>query len=272
MWGGSTRYSVLTTITLIHPWVGRISTGGILFRGSIMSSSSISPSSSSTTDSITSTPTTSSGSGAGSAAPAMATLLFGFLVIFAALFAAFLFLAFFWKIQQRRQTAFLPEFDDIRDSNRGVPKLWEVWIRDEPSEKEWNWENATTPLSVDVGRIRTEQTVSPPTSRSRRHWPSLFRRRPARPPRSQAAQQQQQQRLDAPVTVHGVTGAEEATAGLISGVRVSLAIMMPHPETPDRRRSENSQVSRVVEQQQNWRRREYAIGIYHPSFREGWTL
>jgi hypothetical protein len=87
-----------------------------------------------------------------------------------------------------------------------------------------------------------------------------------RPPRSQAQQQQD---------VHGVTGAEEAaatTTGLISDVQqVSLVIMMPHKETPDRRRSQISQVSQV-EQQQNWRRREYAIGIYHPSFREGWTL
>jgi hypothetical protein len=113
-----------------------------------MSSPSISPGPSSTTDSITSTPTASDSSGAGGGgAPATATLLFGFLVIFAALFAAFLFLAFFWKIQQRRQTAFLPEFDDVRGSNRGVPKLWEVWVRDEPSEKEWNWENTTTTVS-----------------------------------------------------------------------------------------------------------------------------
>jgi hypothetical protein len=89
-----------------------------------------------------------------------------------------------------------------------------------------------------------------------------------RPPRSQAAQQQQQH-LD----VHGVTGAEEVTTtGLISGVRVSFIVMMPHAETPDRRRSEISQVSQVVEQQQNWRRKEYAIGIYHPSFNEGWAL
>jgi hypothetical protein len=110
-----------------------------------MSSPSISPTSSSTTDSITSTPTASSGAGGG--APATATLLFGFLVIFAALFAAFLFLAFFWKIQQRRQTAFFHEFDDVKGSNRGVPKLWEVWVRDKPSEKEWNWENATTTVS-----------------------------------------------------------------------------------------------------------------------------
>ncbi|KAF8504793.1 hypothetical protein F5888DRAFT_785467 [Russula emetica] len=232
-----------------------------------MSSPSISPSPSSTTDSTTTTPSASGSSGAGAGAPTTATLLFGFLVIFAALFAGFLLLAFFWKIQQRRQTAFLPEFDDIRGSNRGVPKLWEVWIRDDPTEKEWNWETTTTtPLSVDVGRVPSEQAVSPPTSRSRRPWPySLFRRRPARPPRSQVAQQQQ---LD----VHGVTGAEEVTTGLISGVRVSFVIVMPHAETPDRRRSEISRVSQVVEQQQNWRRREYAVGIYHPSFKEGWTL
>src|SRR5258708_14647095 len=91
--------------------------------------------------------TASSNSSGGGGGPATATLLFGFLVIFAALFTAFIFLALFWKIQQRRQTAFLPEFDDVRGSNRGVPKLWEVWIRDEPSGKEWNWENTTTTVS-----------------------------------------------------------------------------------------------------------------------------
>jgi len=87
-----------------------------------------------------------------------------------------------------------------------------------------------------------------------------------RPP--QVAQQQQQQHQQ--VDVHGVTSEEEAaTTELISGVRVSFVIMMPHADKPDRRRSEISQVSQVVEPQQNWRRREYAIGIYHPSFEEG---
>ena len=142
MWGSTRVFG--PNHSSIPGWA-EISIGGNLIRGSTMSSPSISPSPSSTTDSITSTPTASSGTGGG--APATATLLFGFLVIFAALFAAFLFLAFFWKFQQRRQTAFLLEFDDIRGSNRGVPKLWEVWIRDEPSEKEWNWENATTTVS-----------------------------------------------------------------------------------------------------------------------------
>jgi hypothetical protein len=100
-----------------------------------MSSSSFSPSSGST---AFSTPAPTAGTGSG--APATATLLFGFLVIFAALFAAFLFLVFFWKIQQRRRrTALGPEMDEIG----GVPKLWEVWIRDEASENQSNWESAS---------------------------------------------------------------------------------------------------------------------------------
>jgi hypothetical protein len=53
--------------------------------------------------------------------------------------AAFLFLAFFWKIQQRRRSAHWPEMGEIG----GVPKLWEVWIRDEASENQSNWESAS---------------------------------------------------------------------------------------------------------------------------------
>ena len=100
-----------------------------------MSSSSLSPSSGSIASS-TPAPTTSFGGGGGT--PATGTLLFGFLVIFAALFAAFLFLAFFWKIQQRRRSEFGPEVGEIGR----VPKLWEVWIRDEASENQSNWESA----------------------------------------------------------------------------------------------------------------------------------
>src|SRR5260370_17441316 len=100
-----------------------------------MSSPSITPSQSSTTSPSSTASSNSSGGGGG---PATATLLFGFLVIFAALFTAFIFLALFWKIQQRRQTAFLPEFDDVGGSNRDVPKLWEVWIGDEPTVNKSN--------------------------------------------------------------------------------------------------------------------------------------
>ena len=159
MWALLRGYSVLTTTSsipgLLHRWL-------FCSKGFIMSSPSISPSPSSTTDSTTSTSTASDSSGAGSAAPATATLLFGFLVIFAALFAAFLFLAFFWRIQQRRQTAFLPEFDDSRGSNGGVPKLWEAWIRDKNSEKEWKWENTTTVSFCAVQSPRHLSTPTPP--------------------------------------------------------------------------------------------------------------
>jgi len=75
--------------------------------------------------------------------------------------AAFFFLAFFWKIQQRRQTAFLPEFDDIRGCYRGVPKLWEVWIRDELCEKEWNWENTTTTVCFCLCAVQSPAAISP---------------------------------------------------------------------------------------------------------------
>jgi hypothetical protein len=92
-----------------------------------------------TSSSFTPTPTSTD---TGGGAPATATLLFGFLVIFAALFSAFIFLLFFWKIQQRRRAEFGPDIGEIRGARGSVPKLWEVWIRDElPSENQWNWES-----------------------------------------------------------------------------------------------------------------------------------
>jgi hypothetical protein len=75
--------------------------------------------------------------------PASATLLFGFLIIFVALFSAFLLLGFLWQFQRRRRAAqatLLLEFDENgRSYGDGVPKLWEVWIQDEPNH--WEWEN-----------------------------------------------------------------------------------------------------------------------------------
>lgn len=48
---------------------------------------------------------------------------------------------------------------------------------------------------------------------------------------------------------------------------MSFVIAMPYADAPNRRRSAISQVSSMGE---NWRRRDYAIGIYHhPPFREG---
>ncbi|KAF8483821.1 hypothetical protein DFH94DRAFT_326553 [Russula ochroleuca] len=224
-----------------------------------MSSSSVSPSSTATDSSSSSpTPTTSGGG-----TPATATLLFGFLVIFAALFAAFLFLALFWKFQRRRLVALPLEIGEIGGTHRGVPKLWEAWIRDEPSENQWKWESIS-PLSIDVDRELSEEAIGS-TSRSRRPWPfCLFRRKPVPPPSDAQQQQQPDPHTDA--------DAEAISTGLISGVRASFVIAMPHADAPEQwRRSEISRVSQVVEQH-NWRRKEYAIGIYHPSFREGWSL
>lgn len=94
---------------------------------------------------ITTTAATPTSTGSGSTPPS-ATLLFGFLVIFVALFSAFLLLCFLWQYQRRRralQAGALPEFDENGRSYGygygGVPKLWEVWIQDEPSH--WEWEN-----------------------------------------------------------------------------------------------------------------------------------
>jgi hypothetical protein len=123
-----------------------------------MSSSSLPPSST-PTDSSSPIPTTSGGGGT----PPTATLLFGFLVIFAALFAGFLFLALFWKLQRRRQIALPPELGEISGTHTGVPRLWEAWIRDEPSEKQWNWES----ISVSCCKSPNPRRFVLPSST---HW------------------------------------------------------------------------------------------------------
>jgi len=89
-------------------------------------------------------PTSTSGTTTiGSGSPASATLLFGFLVIFVALFAAFLLLAIFWQYHRRRRAgaAIMLEFDESKGTYRGVPKMWEVWVQDEPSGDRWEWES-----------------------------------------------------------------------------------------------------------------------------------
>jgi len=99
------------------------------------------------TSSSTATSTSTSGASAGNptGTPASATLLFGFLVIFVALFTAFLLLAVLWQYQRRRRDAassqIMLEFDESKGTYRGVPKMWEVWIQDEPSGGHWEWEN-----------------------------------------------------------------------------------------------------------------------------------
>jgi hypothetical protein len=126
-----------------------------------MSSSSFSPSS--TSDPSSPIPTTNGGGGT----PPTATLLFGFLVIFAALFAAFLFLALFWKLQRRRHVALPPEIGESSGgTHRAVPKMWEAWIRDEPSENQWNWESISVSCCKSPSPCRFVPSPLPPIGRT----------------------------------------------------------------------------------------------------------
>lgn len=38
------------------------------------------------------------------------------------------------------------EFDESKGTYKGVPKMWEVWIQDEPSGGHWEWENIRVSL------------------------------------------------------------------------------------------------------------------------------
>ncbi|KAH9956481.1 hypothetical protein BC827DRAFT_1270852 [Russula dissimulans] len=197
--------------------------------------------------------TTSSGSDS-SSTPASTTLLFGFLVIFVALFAAFLFLGFFWQYQRlrRRRAA---DLDEGRGADRKtVPKMWEVWIQDEFSgdRDPRSWESIR-PLSVDVGHGPSSGQAAAPTLTRSRRWPrNLFRHQPVPPAPPQ------------PQPPNNSTGAEGQALSMYGSMRMSFVIAMPHTDAPNRRRSEISQVSRA----EIWRGREYAIGMYHPPFWE----
>lgn len=152
------------------------------------------------------------------------------------------------------------EFDESKGTYRGVPKMWEVWVQDEPGGDRWEWESIR-PLSVDADHTSSSRQATSPQLRPGGTWSRLFRRGPVPlplPRSSQPPEEAQQQS-------HG-PGAEAAS--LISDVRMSFVIAMPHVDTPNRRQSTLSQFSRVGE---NWWRKEYSIGTYHPPFREEFT-
>jgi hypothetical protein len=52
---------------------------------------------------------------------------------------AFVLMGFYWNFRRRLREGMALEFDEARGTHRGVPRLWQVWIQDEPSE--WVWEN-----------------------------------------------------------------------------------------------------------------------------------
>ena len=84
------------------------------------------------------------------------TLLFGSLVIFSSLFAAFLLLCFFWQYRRAQRRGLVLEYDDTIGTYRGVPKMWEVWTQGEPSGNQRDWE------SVRVSRATSLAAIVPP--------------------------------------------------------------------------------------------------------------
>jgi hypothetical protein len=91
-------------------------------------------------------PTSAVPNSSSKSANSSATLLFSFLVVFVALFTAFLLLGFFWNVRRGRRQAMLLEFDEARGIYKGVPEMWEVWIQDEPSGSQWEWEKIRVSL------------------------------------------------------------------------------------------------------------------------------
>lgn len=136
----------------------------------------------------------------------------------------------------------------------------------------------TSPYAIAPASQSQSQRLRP-----RRTWPyNIFRHRPVPPqpsqqpplapgsvpppsqPPEEAQQRQREQADDANVT-SGVSAPV-----LIGGVRMSFVIAMPHADAPaNRRRSGISQVSCFGE---GWRHREFALGIYHPPFRNHCAL
>ena len=84
--------------------------------------------------------TSASPSSSGNPTPASMTLLFGTLVIFSSIFAAFLLLCFFWQYRRAQRRGIRLEYDETIGTYKGVPKMWEVWTQHEPGESQRDWE------------------------------------------------------------------------------------------------------------------------------------
>ena len=69
------------------------------------------------------------------------TLLFGTLVIFSSIFAAFLLLCFFWQYRRAQRRVVVLEYDETIGTYKSVPKMWEVWTQHEPGGSQRHWES-----------------------------------------------------------------------------------------------------------------------------------
>jgi len=145
------------------------------------------------------------------------------------------------------------EYDETIGTYRGVPKMWEVWTRGEPSGTQRDWEGGVRPLSANVERA-PRVSPDPMTSHAsnlRRSLREAFRR-------------------PTPTTKVPPPGDMETEATIpMSRLRMTFIIAMPCADPPNRRQSVLSQGPSV---NGNWGHREYAIGIYHAPFREGSSI
>ena len=196
--------------------------------------------------------------------PRSMTVLFGSLVVFSALFAAFLLLCFFWQYRRAQRRTVVLEYDETIGAYSGVPEMWEVWTQGEPSGSRRDWGSLkvsrTTslcyfcelltrpdilqPLSANVElppRVNPEHMTSPASN---------LRRCGCRRPE--------------PPTAAAPPGDLEAAASVpMSRLRMTFIIAMPS-DPPNRRQSVRSQGPCL----NGDAHREYAIGIYHAPFRE----
>lgn len=218
--------------------------------------------------------TSASPSSSGKATPASMTLLFGTLVIFSSIFAAFLLLCFFWQYRRAQRRVVVLEYDETIGTYKSVPKMWEVWTQHEPGGSQRHWESfrvscATTspgalflrlaedpaknvqPLSANVERAPrvNHDNPEPMTSRASNLRRFAFRR-PTPTPHTE-------------VPPH--SDVEVAASVPMSNLHMTFIIAMPHRDPPNRRQSVLSQGTSV---NGDWGNREYAIGIYHAPFRE----
>ena len=204
------------------------------------------------------------------------TLLFGTLVIFSSIFAAFLLLCFFWQYRRAQRRVVVLEYDETIGTYKSVPKMWEVWTQHEPGGSQRHWESFRVsramrppplalyfcdllktqpknvqPLSANVERAPrvNHDNPEPMTSRASNLRRFAFRR-PTPTPHTE-------------VPPH--SDVEVAASVPMSSLHMTFIIAMPHRDPPNRRQSVLSQGTSV---NGDWGNREYAIGIYHAPFRE----
>lgn len=210
-------------------------------------------------------PTSTGHSGFGkNGGPSSMTVLFGSLVIFSALFAAFLLLCFFWQYRRAQRRRVVLEYDETISVYRGVPDMWEVWTQGEPSGSRREWGSLKVSRTTSLHHfceLLTRPTFLQPLSANVEYPPRVnpeHMTSPASNLRRCAC------RRPKPPTEVAPPGDLEAAKSVPMGrLRMTFIIAMPS-DPPNRRQSVRSQGP----YRNGDVHREYAIGIYHAPFRE----